>query len=192
MLAQLGNRVQHALRAYTPRDQKAVAATASTMRANAGLDIQQAITELAVGEALISLLDAKGRPAPTERVFVIPPGSQIGPITPEQRRALMARSLVAGVYDKAIDSESAHEKLKARAAKTVEAAKTMKEQAEAGGGVMGGLGDILFGSTGPRGGKRDGLAQTLAKSAARTVGSSVGREIIRGVLGGLLGGSRRR
>jgi len=192
VLAQLGNRVQHALRAYTPRDQKAVAATASTMRANAGLDIQQAITELAVGEALISLLDAKGRPAPTERVFVIPPGSQIGPITPEQRRALMARSLVAGVYDKAIDSESAHEKLKARAAKTVEAAKTMKEQAEAGGGVMGGLGDILFGSTGPRGGKRDGLAQTLAKSAARTVGSSVGREIIRGVLGGLLGGSRRR
>jgi DNA helicase HerA-like ATPase len=194
VLAQLGNRVQHALRAYTPRDQKAVAATASTMRANAGLDIQQAITELAVGEALISLLDAKGRPAPTERVFVIPPGSQIGPITPEQRRALMARSLVAGVYDKAIDSESAHEKLKARAAQTVEAAKTMKEQAEAGGGggMMGGLGDILFGSTGPRGGKRDGLAQTLAKSAARTVGSSVGREIIRGVLGGLLGGSRRR
>ena len=193
VLAQLGNRVQHALRAYTPRDQKAVAATASTMRGNAGLDIQKAITELAVGEALISLLDAKGRPAPTERVYVIPPGSRIGPITPEQRRALMARSLVAGVYDKAVDSESAHEKLKARAAQTADAAKTMKEQAEAGGGgMMGGLGDILFGSTGPRGGKRDGLAQTLAKSAARTVGSSVGREIIRGVLGGLLGGSRRR
>ena len=193
VLAQLGNRVQHALRAYTPRDQKAVAATASTMRANPGLDIQKAITELAVGEALISFLDAKGRPAPTERVYVIPPGSRIGPITPEQRRVLMARSLVAGVYDKAVDSESAHEKLKARAAQTTEAARTMKQEAEAGGGgAMGGLGDILFGSTGPRGGKRDGLAQTLAKSAARTVGSSVGREIIRGVLGGLLGGSRRR
>ncbi len=193
VLAQLGNRVQHALRAYTPRDQKAVVATASTMRANAGLDIQKAITELAVGEALISFLDAKGRPAPTERVYVIPPGSRIGPITPEQRRVLMARSLVAGVYDKAVDSESAHEKLKARAAQTTEAARTMKQEAEAGGGgAMGGLGDILFGSTGPRGGKRDGLAQTLAKSAARTVGSSVGREIIRGVLGGLLGGSRRR
>ncbi|HEY9239268.1 MAG TPA: helicase HerA-like domain-containing protein, partial [Burkholderiaceae bacterium] len=116
VLAQLGNRVQHALRAFTPRDQKAVKAAASTMRANPGLDIETAITELAVGEALVSLLDAKGRPSVTQRVFVIPPGSQIGPITPEQRKALIAGSLVAGVYEKAVDRESAYESLKGRAA----------------------------------------------------------------------------
>src|SRR5882757_945168 len=116
VLAQLGNRVQHALRAFTPRDQRAVKAAASTMRANPGLDVETAITELAVGEALISLLDEKGRPCPTERVFVIPPGSQIGPITAEQRAALIAGSLVAGVYEKTVDRESAYEKLKGRAA----------------------------------------------------------------------------
>ena len=116
VLAQLGNRVQHALRAFTPRDQKAVKAAATTMRANPKLDIETAITELAVGEALVSFLDAKGRPSVTERVFVIPPGSQIGPITPEQRKALIAGSLVAGVYEKTVDRESAYEKLKGRAA----------------------------------------------------------------------------
>src|SRR5881296_1002927 len=100
VLGQLGNRVQHALRAFTPRDQKAVKAAASTMRANPGLDIETAITELAVGEALVSLLDEKGRPCPTERVFVLPPGSQIGPITAAQRAALIQGSLVAGVYEK--------------------------------------------------------------------------------------------
>ena len=115
VLAQLGNRVQHALRAFTPRDQKAVKATAQTMRQKPGLDIETAITELAVGEALVSLLDAKGRPSVTERVFVLPPGSQIGPITPQQRQALMAGSLVAGVYEKTVDRESAYEKLKGRA-----------------------------------------------------------------------------
>src|SRR4051812_8640140 len=115
VLAQLGNRVQHALRAYTPRDQKAVKATAETMRQKPGLDIEKAITELAVGEALVSLLDEKGRPSITERVFVIPPGSQIGPITPEQRKALIANSPVAGVYEKTVDRESAYEKLKGRA-----------------------------------------------------------------------------
>ena len=99
VLAQLGNRVQHALRAFTPRDQKAVKATATTMRQKPGLDIETAITELAVGEALVSFLDAKGRPSVTERVFVLPPGSQLGPITPQQRQALMASSLVAGVYE---------------------------------------------------------------------------------------------
>src|SRR6478752_68066 len=115
VLAQLGNRVQHALRAFTPRDQKAVKATAQTMRQKPGLDIEAAITELAVGEALVSLLDAKGRPSVTERAFVLPPGSQIGPITPAQRQALMANSLVAGVYEKTVDRESAYEKLKGRA-----------------------------------------------------------------------------
>ena len=205
VLGQLGNRVQHALRAFTPRDQKAVKSAADTMRPNPKIaDLAGAITELAVGEALVSFLDDKGRPSVTERVFVLPPGSQIGPITPEQRKALVADSLVAGVYEKMVDRESAYEKLKGRAEQTVEARDTMREAArppaaqapapvsDDGGGLLGGLGDVLFGSTGPRGGKRDGLAQTIAKSAARTVGSTVGREIIRGVLGSLLGGGSRR
>ena len=114
ILAQLGNRVQHALRAFTPRDQKAVKAAASTMRANPGLDIETAISELGTGEALVSLLDEKGRPSVTERVFVVPPASRIGPITAEERQALIAGSLVAGVYEKAVDRESAYEKLKGR------------------------------------------------------------------------------
>jgi DNA helicase HerA-like ATPase len=114
VLAQLGNRVQHALRAFTARDQKAVKATAETMRANPKLNIEAAITELAVGEALVSLLDAKGRPGVTERLFVIPPGSRIGPITDDERKALMAGSLVAGTYEQAVDRESAYEKLAQR------------------------------------------------------------------------------
>jgi DNA helicase HerA-like ATPase len=193
VLAQLGNRVQHALRAYTPRDQKAVKATAETMRQKPGLDIATAITELAVGEALVSLLDDKGRPSVTERVYVIPPGSQIGPITPQQRKALIAGSVVAGVYEKVVDRESAFEKLKGRA--TQEPAPTSSggagPTATASGPGMGGLGDILFGSTGPRGGRHEGMLEAAAKSAVRTIGSSVGREIVRGVLGGLLGGKRR-
>ncbi len=200
VLAQLGNRVQHALRAFTPRDQKAVKATAETMRQKPGLDIEAAITELAVGEALISLLDAKGRPSVTERVFVLPPGSQIGPITPDQRKTLMQNSLVAGVYEKTEDRESAYEKLKGRAAASGPAAgSTMGTPisgspgpaAESGGGILGGLNDVLFGKTGPRGGVHDGLAQSMAKSAVRTMGSTVGREIIRGVLGSLFGGGKR-
>ncbi|ART51747.1 ATP-binding protein [Acidovorax carolinensis] len=196
VLAQLGNRVQHALRAFTPRDQKAVKATATTMRQKPGLDIETAITELAVGEALVSFLDAKGRPSVTERVFVLPPGSQLGPITPQQRQALMASSLVAGVYEKTVDRESAYEKLKGRATEASEQVGNGKNAngapADEGGGLMGGLNDVLFGSTGPRGGKRDGLAQTMAKSAVRTMGTSLGREILRGVLGGIFGGSKRR
>jgi uncharacterized protein len=209
VLAQLGNRVQHALRAFTPRDQKAVKSAASTMRANPGLDIETAITELAVGEALVSLLDEKGRPSVTQRVFVLPPGSQIGPITPEQRQALVANSLVAGVYEKAVDRESAYEKLKGRGVASADAGRrapsstpsststpmptpTGGQPAEAGPGWGGMLNDVLFGSTGPRGGKHDGLAQTMAKSAVRTIGTSVGRELIRGVLGSLMGGSKRR
>ena len=204
VLAQLGNRVQHALRAFTPRDQKAVKAAASTMRAKPGLDIETAITELAVGEALVSFLDTKGRPSITERVFVLPPGSQIGPITPQQRQALIANSLVAGVYEKKIDRESAYEKLKGRtvAAGDEQAGSSAARRgpdtpddapaAEAGGGLLGGLGNILFGSTGPRGGRREGLAESMAKSAVRTMGTTVGREIIRGVLGSILGGGGRR
>ncbi len=198
VLAQLGNRVQHALRAFTPRDQKAVKATAETMRPKAGLDIQAAITELAVGEALVSFLDAKGRPCETERAYVIPPGSQIGPITPAQRQALLQGSLVAGVYEKAVDRESAHEILRGRAAQAQEAGDGAAAPAGAGGapeggsgGMLGGLGDLLMGSTGPRGGRREGLVEMMAKSAVRTVGSSIGREIMRGVLGSLVGGRRR-
>ena len=194
VLAQLGNRVQHALRAFTPRDQKAVKATAQTMRQKPGLDIETAITELAVGEALVSLLDAKGRPSITERVYVLPPGSQIGPITPEQRLALLQNSLVAGVYEKSQDRESAHEKLQSRAAASATTAQSAPNGGAAGqndsGGIMGGLKDVLFGTTGPRGGVHDGLAQSMAKSAVRTIGSTVGREIIRGVLGSLFGKKR--
>jgi DNA helicase HerA-like ATPase len=195
VLAQLGNRVQHALRAYTPRDQKAVKATAQTMRQKPGLDIEAAITELAVGEALVSFLDAKGRPSVTERAYVLPPGSQIGPITPQQRQQLLQGSLVAGVYEKGVDRDSAYEKLQVRAtAAASEAAQAPGGGAagqSASGGILGGLNDVLFGSTGPRGGVRDGLAQSMARSAVRTMGSTVGREIIRGVLGSLFGGKRR-
>ncbi len=193
VLAQLGNRVQHALRAYTPRDQKAVKATAQTMRQKPGLDIEAAITELAVGEALVSLLDSKGRPSVTERVYVLPPGSQIGPITPQQRQQLLQDSLVAGVYEKEIDRASAYEMLQARAGASQ--ANPAPNGGAAGpsafGGMLGGLNDMLFGSTGPRGATHDGLAQSMAKSAVRTMGSTVGREIIRGVLGNLFGGKKR-
>ena len=194
VLAQLGNRVQHALRAFTPRDQKAVRATAQTMRQKPGLDIETAITELAVGEALISLLDSKGRPSMTERVYVLPPGSQIGPITAEQRQALLQNSLVAGVYEKTVDRDSAYETLQSRANARGASASAAPNGGAAGqtesGGIMGGLKDVLFGTTGPRGGVHDGLAQSMARSAVRTMGSAVGREIIRGVLGSIFGGRK--
>jgi uncharacterized protein len=202
VLGQLGNRVQHALRAFTPRDQKAVQAAASTMRANPKLDVQTAITELGVGEALISFLDDKGRPSITERVFVLPPGSRIGPINADERKALQASSLVAGVYEKTVDRESAFEKLKGRAEAAADAAPdaaapkagapAAKQDSGGGGGLMDGLKGAIFGSTGPRGGKHEGLAESAARSAMRSVGSAVGREIVRGVLGSLLGGGRRR
>jgi hypothetical protein len=195
--------VQHALRAFTPRDQKAVKATATTMRQKPGLDIETAITELAVGEALVSFLDAKGRPSVTERVFVLPPASQLGPITPAQRQVLLSQSLVAGVYEKAVDRESAYEILKGRTEETAAqtpapggngktAAGAPAASTDAGGGLLGGLNDVLFGTTGPRGGKRDGLAQTMAKSAVRTMGTTLGKEILRGVLGSIFGGSSKR
>ena len=198
VLGQLGNRVQHALRAFTPRDQKAVRSVAETMRANPKIDATQAILELAVGEALVSFLDAKGTPAITERAWVLAPGSQIGPITPEQRAQLVKDSIVAGVYEKTVDRDSAFEMLKARAESAAPPATEVRGKpgaaapAPAGGGIMGGIGDILFGSTGPRGGRREGMVEAMSKSAARSVGSSIAREITRGVLGSLLGGARRR
>jgi DNA helicase HerA-like ATPase len=186
VLGQLGNRVQHALRAFTPKDQKAVKSAAETMRPNPKLKIEQAITELGVGEALVSLLDEKGRPSVTERAFVVPPGSQLGPIGEAERKAIIAASPLAGHYEKQVDRESAYEKLKARAEQVAQE-KAQQEQPKQGSLAS----DILFGKTGPRGGKQSqGLIEAMAKSAARTVGSQVGRELIRGVLGSLLGKRR--
>jgi DNA helicase HerA-like ATPase len=193
VLGQLGNRVQHALRAYTARDQKAVRATAETMRANPKFDTEKAITELGVGEALVSLLDEKGRPSVVERAFVAPPASRIGPITDAERAALLRTSLVAGIYDKTQDRESAYEMLKGRAAAgPAGGGPGGAAGGESSGGGIGGalkdaLGGVLTGS-----GRKDSAIEAMAKSAARSIGSSLGREIIRGVLGTLLGGTRRR
>ncbi|WP_333707748.1 helicase HerA-like domain-containing protein [Tepidimonas ignava] len=196
ILGQLGNRIQHALRAYTPRDQKAVKATAQTMRPKPGLDLERAITELGVGEALVSLLDAKGRPSETERAWVLPPASRLGPITPEERAALLRGSLVAGVYEQAVDRESAYERLRAAHAGGAGAAgaasATAAPTATAGTGLGGLVGELLLGRTGPRGGQTDGLVQTVVKTAVRQVGAQLGRELVRGLLGGLMGGSSRR
>ena len=211
VLAQLGNRVQHALRAFTPRDQKAVKAAADTMRGNAGLDVAAAITELAVGEALVSLLDEKGRPCPTERAYVLPPASQIGPVSPDQRADLQAQSIVAGVYEKTIDRASAFEALKGQAATQAQADKEARAAAPAAGpgpasrsqapaptqnapeapperGMLDELGDLMGGG---RGRRRASIGEQLIKSAASSIGREVGRQIIRGVLGSILGGGRR-
>ncbi len=199
VLAQLGNRVQHALRAFTARDQRAVKATAETMRGNPDLDIETAITELATGEALVSFLDEKGRPGITQRVYVIPPGSQIGPITDAQRADLIKQSLVAGTYEQTIDRESAHEVLKARAAAgqpgTVAAGAGNGGNAAAAADDDGLVGDLmvkgkelLFGRTGPRGGQYDGIVQNVVKGEMRRMG----RSLLRGALGGLLGGNGKR
>ena len=202
VLGQLGNRVQHALRAFTPRDQKAVATAAETLRANPAFDAAAAITELGVGEALVSFLDEKGRPNIVERAFVLPPASRIGPLNDGERQAVIQSSLVYGVYEKTLDRESAYEKLRQAAAPKTSATPTgtaapspspaPEPETNSGGGWLGGLGDLLGGSTGPRGGHREGAVEALAKSAARAIGSQVGREIIRGVLGSILGGSKRR
>jgi len=194
VLAQLGNRVQHALRAFTPRDQKAVKSAADTMRPNPGLDIGTAITELAVGEALVSFLDDKGRPCPTERVYVLPPASQIGPITPEQRKTLLNESIVAGVYEKTLDRESAFEKLKGRSTeRATAAANNGANQTTTGesGGLLDSLGSGLGNLLGGGNGRRTSVTEQLFKSAASSIGREVGRQIIRGVLGGIFGGSKR-
>lgn len=198
VLAQLGNRVQHALRAFTPRDQQAVKTAAETMRQNPAFDAMQAIMELGVGEALISFLDEKGRPNIVERSNVIVPSSRMGAMTPEERIAAIKSSTIYGHYEKTVDRESAYEKLQggeqesAQASKPAVKAEEAEAPAKGEGGVGESLGKIIFGSTGPRGGQREGMVQAAAKSVARSIGSAVGREIIRGVLGSILGGSRRR
>jgi DNA helicase HerA-like ATPase len=199
VLGQLGNRVQHALRAFTPRDQKAVKAAAQTMRANPSFDAEAAISELGVGEALVSFLDEKGRPTIVERAFIVPPGSRIGPVTDEERQVLMKTSVVAGIYDTAEDRESAYEHLRGRA--TGGAAATPGSGGAAAGGPAGapaaeaGWGDSIRGSLGgllQSSGRKDSVLEAVAKSAARSMASTAGRELIRGVLGTLLGGGRRR
>ncbi len=201
VLGQLGNRVQHALHAFTPREQKAVRAVAETMRANPALSIEQVIGELGVGEALVSLLDEQGRPTVTERALVIPPGSRVGALTTDERAKLITASPLAGHYEQVIDRESAYERLKARvetpapstAPGTSRAGTPPPAQPGQQSGIGGLASDILFGRRGPRGGRQsEGLVEALAKSAARSVGSQTGRALIRGVLGSLLGGSSRR
>ena len=202
VLGQLGNRVQHALRAFTPHDQKAVKTAADTLRPNPKLDISRVITELAVGEALVSMLDAKGSPTVTERAWIVPPASRIGPITDAERAAVREQTkALYGHYEQAIDRESAYEKLKARtvgagrpgeAGQAGQAGGAGTAAPSTGSAVTDALSNILFGTTGPRGGKHDGLVQSAAKSAARSVGSGIGRAILRGALGSILGGSTRR
>jgi DNA helicase HerA-like ATPase len=193
VLGQLGNRVQHALRAFTPKDQRAVKTAAETLRPNPKFKAEKVITELGVGEALVSFLDEKGRPSIVERAYVMPPASRIGPITPAERKNIIASSAIASHYEKTIDRESAYEMLKDRTEERQAEAPARGKAAPAGAPPSsgGGLSDILFGSTGPRGGRREGALESAAKSAARSIGSQVGREIIRGVLGSILGGKRR-
>ena len=191
VLGQLGNRVQHALRAFTPRDQKAVKSAAETFRANPGLDVKTAITELGVGEALVSFLDEQGKPTPVERALICPPGSRIGVATDAERTQVIRGSLLYGHYEKAVDRESAYEILKGRTEQVA-----AEQPAESGGGFD--WGDLFGGSKTPApagrkpaGRQPDSVLETVAKSAARTIGSELGRQVIRGVLGSILGGKRR-
>jgi len=206
VLGQLGNRVQHALRAFTPRDQKAVKTAAETLRPNPAFSAETAITELGVGEALVSCLDEKGTPQIVERAFVVPPASRIGPLSADERSAAIKASLLYGHYEKIVDRESAYERLRGAAPAAAGAtggspAATVGTPPATVQGSGGGFGDLLgglFGSGSPpapargRGREPESLTSTLAKSAVRTIGSSIGREIVRGVLGSILGGSGRR
>lgn len=195
ILGQLGNRVQHALRAFTPRDQKAVKAAAETFRNNPGLDVETAIGELAVGEALFSFLDANGTPLPVQRAFIKPPLSRVGPASDDERRQSIDSSVLFGHYEKSVDRESAYEILKNRAEPTA-GPESPRRRASAEPVAAGGLdlSEILLGdaSSGKR--RRESILEAAAKSAARSIGQEVGRQLIRGVLGSLLGsgGSRRR
>jgi DNA helicase HerA-like ATPase len=170
VLGQLGNRVQHALRAFTPRDQETVKAAATTFRVNPKLDTEKAITELGVGEALLSMLDEKGTPGIVERALICPPASQIGPITSDQREQIIQQSLVYGHYEKEVDRQSAYEDLTARAeGATAKAAASKPVQK-------------------PSGRQRESIGEAVLKSTVRAMGSQIGRQIIRGVLGSILRG----
>ncbi|MEQ1814010.1 MAG: helicase HerA-like C-terminal domain-containing protein [Candidatus Nitrotoga sp.] len=185
VLSQLGNRIQHALRAFSPQDQKAVRAAAQTMRDNSQLDEETIITELGVGETLVSMLDEKGRPSVVERAFIIPPKAQIGPVSADERQKVIRSSLLAGHYEAAEDRESAYEIISARTRQKQKdiASQTAGKQdsAEESSGVLGN----------GKGSRREGVSEAMAKSVVRTIGSEVGRQIIRGILGSILGGRRR-
>jgi DNA helicase HerA-like ATPase len=204
VLGQLGNRIQHALRAFTPRDQKAVKSAAETFRQNPKVDIETAITELGVGEALVSFLDEKGQPAVVERAYVLPPRSRIGSVLPAERQAVIQASLIFGHYERAVDRESAYEMLKARAEREA-AAQTppvlQPDQAPYGypypqapqpgqARAPRPYPNYPPAPRRPAGRPRDTLMEAMAKSAARSVGSQLGRSILRGVLGSVLGGRR--
>ncbi|MEN8129010.1 MAG: helicase HerA-like domain-containing protein [Pseudomonadota bacterium] len=176
VLGQLGNRVQHALRAFTPKDQKAVRSAAQTFRTNPDLDTATAITELGVGEALVSTLDAKGQPGVVQRVLIAPPSSHIGPITAQERQALIAGSVLKGVYEEEVDRQSAYEILQARAEQAANQAEQEAPQRSRRGST--------------RGRGRQGMVEAFGKSAMRSIGTQIGRQIVRGLLGSLFG--RRR
>ncbi|RUW01646.1 helicase HerA-like domain-containing protein, partial [Mesorhizobium sp. M1A.F.Ca.IN.020.04.1.1] len=188
VLAQLGNRVQHALRAYTPREQQAVRTAADTFRPNPDFDCATAITQLATGEALVSMLEDKGVPAMVQRTLIRPPSSRLGPITPDERRKVLAESPVAGQYDQAVDRDSAFEILQKKTREAQEA-EAQAQQAGTGGSrwTIPGFDDVLGGS-GRRSSNRQTVAEAAIKSVVRSVGSSVGRAIVRGILGSLARG----
>lgn len=186
ILGQLGNRIQHALRAYTPRDQKAVKTAAQTFVPNPKLDVAGVISQLGVGEALVSTLQEKGVPMPVERTLISPPRCRIGALTEEERTAVRMRSPVGGKYDSPVNRESAYEIL-SRRAETKSAAQPGDAEAEKPPEVRGKIGEWLWGTK-----RRQGMVETMAKQTARTVGSQIGRQILRGILGGILGGSSRR
>ena len=196
ILGQMGNRIQHALRAFTPRDQKAVKTAAETFVPNPKLDVAQVISQLGVGEALVSTLQDKGVPMPVERTLICPPRCRMGAITPEERAAVRGRSPVGAKYDTTVNRDSAYEALSRRAEQKAQAAPAPPaprappvaagRQSAAPAPAHNPLSDLLWGT-----GRRQGMAVAMAKSAARTVGSQLGRQILRGVLGGILGGSRR-
>jgi hypothetical protein len=205
VLGQLGNRVQHALRAFTPRDQKAVTAAAQTFRQNPKLKVEKVLTELAVGEALVSTLDEQGTPNIVDRARIVPPRSQVGAITPDQRKQIIQSSPIAGHYEKAVDRESAYEKLQARAAEKTGAtapplvpsttATPMGPASPDAGpkpSIFTTIGGMFQPTIGPRGAVHDSMATTAVKGAVRAASSQMGREIMRGILGGLLGGNSRR
>ena len=203
VLGQLGNRVQHALRAFTPRDQKAVKAAAETFRQNPKLKTETVLTELAVGEALVSMLDENGSPEVVERAKIVPPRSQVGAITADQRKQIINSSVLAGHYEKAIDRESAYEKLQARAGEKTQSAgappvtvgESTTERPPQSSVLEEALGTVTAAfqpTIGPRGAVHDSFATSMAKSVMRAASSQVGRQIARGLLGGILGGSSRR
>ena len=188
ILGQLGNRVQHALRAYTPRDQKAVRTAAETFVANPRLDVAKSISELAVGEALVSTLQNKGVPMPVERTLISPPRCRMGAITAEERTAVRARSPVGSKYDSPVNRESAYEILSQRTLeKDTAETKAARSSADSSSSIGSAISDFLWGTK-----RRQGVVETMAKQTARTIGNKIGRQIMRGVLGGILGGSKSR